>query len=57
MPKDKCIVCGKPATGRYCYDHLGEALDRSRELYQKDKAAWKKQVDEANKPPAQTKNS
>ncbi len=54
--KDKCIVCSKPCTGRFCYTHLGEVLDASRKLYQADKAAWKKQVDEANKPPVLTKN-
>ena len=49
MPKDKCIVCGKPCVGRFCRQHLCEALDRSRVLYETDRTAWKVAVDHANK--------
>ena len=34
MPKDKCIVCGKPCVGRFCYKHICEALERSQILYE-----------------------
>jgi ribosome-binding protein aMBF1 (putative translation factor) len=48
MPKDKCEICGRPCVGRYCWTHLGESLEACRQLYQKDEAAWKQQVDQAN---------
>ena len=48
MPKDKCIVCGKPCVGRFCYKHICEALERSQQLYQTDRKAWKAEIDQAN---------
>ena len=48
MPKDKCIVCGKPCVGRFCRKHLCEVLDHSRVLYETDRKAWKVEVDKAN---------
>jgi len=48
MPKDKCIVCGKPCVGRFCYKHICEVLERSQRLYQTDRKAWKAEIDQAN---------
>ena len=48
MPKDKCIVCGKPCVGRFCRQHLCEVLERSRVLYETNRTAWKAEVDQAN---------
>jgi len=48
MPKDKCIICGKPCVGRYCYRHLAEILDREAELSRTDPAQYIANVNAAN---------
>jgi hypothetical protein len=61
--KDRCQVCGRPSVGRFCYRHLGEALDKLRRLCEQDHGAWQSAVDTANEqanqqyhhPPEETK--
>ena len=53
-PHQRCIHCGRPWAGRFCYDCLGTALDASRQLWQTNPAAWKAAVDHANAEPAET---
>ncbi len=39
-PKGKCIECGKPCVGRFCYGCIGEILSQPRPVEQ---PAWMKQ--------------
>ena len=49
MPaKDKCIICGQPAVGRFCRAHILEALEHSRQLYYTDRPAGMQEVNTAN---------
>jgi hypothetical protein len=46
--KDRCQACGRPCVGRFCYRHLGEALDDLRRLREQDYGAWQATVEKAN---------